>query len=47
MDLAKDRDKWGCFCECGDEPTGFKKCGELLEQLKDCWLFNKGRAPSS
>jgi hypothetical protein len=31
MDLAQDRDKWGGFCECGDEPSGFKKRGELLE----------------
>ena len=33
MDLAEDRDNWGGggVCECDDEISGFKKCGELLE----------------
>ena len=31
-------------CESGDEPSGFIKCWELLDQLKISWLLTKGSA---
>jgi len=30
IDLVQDMDVSGC-CECGDEPHGSTKCGEILE----------------
>jgi len=29
--LAQDRDRWPYACECGNEPSGFVKCGEFLD----------------
>ena len=29
--LAQDRDGWGEACECGNEPSGSVKYGELLD----------------
>jgi hypothetical protein len=31
-------------CERGDEPSGFIKCGGLLEYLRVCLLFRKDSA---
>jgi hypothetical protein len=28
--LAQDRDGWRGSCEGGDEPSGYRKCGEFL-----------------
>jgi len=30
IELAQDRDRWR-ICECGNEPSGFIKCGEFLD----------------
>jgi hypothetical protein len=32
-------------CECGNEHAGSIKCGELLEQLRTCYLLRKDSAP--
>ena len=34
IELAQDRDRWPATCECGDEPSGFIKCGEFLDWLR-------------
>ena len=34
-------------CECGNELSGFIKCGEFLDQLKTNWLLKKDSAPWS
>jgi hypothetical protein len=26
-------------CECGNEPSGSTECGEFLDQLRNCQLF--------
>ena len=31
-------------CECGDEPSGFIKCGEFLDQLRTGQLLKKDSA---
>ena len=31
IELAQDRDRWRALVECGNEPLGSMKCGELLE----------------
>jgi len=31
--LAQDRDRWRTV-ECGNEPSGYVKCGEFLDQLQ-------------
>jgi hypothetical protein len=31
IELAEDRDRWAGSCECGNEPPGSIKCGELLD----------------
>ena len=31
--------------ECGNEPSGSKKCGEFLDWLKTCQVLKKGSAP--
>ena len=31
-------------CECGNEPSGFIKCGELLDWLRNGWLYKKESA---
>jgi len=36
----------GC-CECGEEPSDSIKCGELLDQLRNCQLLKKDSAPRS
>jgi hypothetical protein len=33
IELAQDRDRAGT-CECGNEPSGSIKCGEILDKLK-------------
>jgi hypothetical protein len=30
IDMAQDRGKVACSCECGNEPSGSIKCGEFL-----------------
>ena len=30
VDLVQDRDRWRGACECGNEISGSKKCGEIL-----------------
>ena len=34
-------------CECGNEPSGFVKCGEFLDQLQTSQLLKKDSAPWS
>jgi hypothetical protein len=34
-------------CECGDEPSGFIKCGEFLESLRTGQLLKKDSSPCS
>ena len=34
----------GC-CEHVHEPSGFTKCWEFLDQLRNCWLLKKDSAP--
>jgi len=34
IELAQDRDRWRALCECGNETSGFIKCGEFLDWLK-------------
>ena len=29
--LAQDRERLADACECGDEPSGSRKCGEFLD----------------
>jgi hypothetical protein len=31
IELAQDRDRWRGSYECGNEPSGSIKCGELLD----------------
>jgi hypothetical protein len=31
--------------ECGNEPSGSKKCGEFLDKLKTRWILRKDSAP--
>jgi len=31
IELAQDRDRELCTCECGNEPSGSMKCGEFLD----------------
>jgi hypothetical protein len=35
---SDDRDRWWAF-------SGFKKCGEFLDQLRTCQLLRKESAP--
>jgi hypothetical protein len=44
IDMAQDRDQWGCSCEHGIEPSGSIKCWEVLEWLHSLWLLKKGSA---
>jgi len=30
IELAQDRDRWWGTCECGNESSSSKKCGEFL-----------------
>jgi len=34
IELAQDRDRLACTCECGTEPLDSIKCGEFLDELK-------------
>ena len=34
-------------CECGNEPSGSKKCGEFLDWLKTGQLLTKDSVPWS
>jgi len=34
IDLAQDRDMWWAFCDDGNEPTGFIKCGNFLASYR-------------
>ena len=34
-------------CECGNEPSGSVKCGELLDWLQTSWLLKRDSAPWS
>jgi hypothetical protein len=34
----------GCY-ECGNEPSGSIKCGEFLEQLRNCLFLRKDSTP--
>ena len=34
FELAQDRDRCAGTCECGNEPSGFIKCGEFLDWLR-------------
>ena len=34
-------------CECGNEPSGYVKCGEFLDQLQTSQLLKKDSAPLS
>jgi hypothetical protein len=34
-------------CECGNEPSGFIKCGEYLDSLRTGKLLKKDSAPWS
>jgi hypothetical protein len=36
IDLAVDRDRWRAVNKCRNEPSGSKKCGEILEWLRTC-----------
>ena len=36
IDLARNRDRWRGLCECGNEPSGSIKCGEVLDLLRTC-----------
>jgi hypothetical protein len=31
IDEAQDRDRMAGICECGNEPSGSIKCGELID----------------
>jgi hypothetical protein len=31
IELAQDRDRWRTLIKCGNEPSGFVKCGEFLD----------------
>jgi len=31
IDIAQDRYRWRGTYECGNEPSGYKKCGEFLD----------------
>jgi hypothetical protein len=31
-------------CECGNEPSGFLRCGEFLDQLRSCYILKKDSA---
>jgi hypothetical protein len=46
IDLAQDRDQWKAR-EHGNEPSGFTKCCEILEKLRNWRLIKKGSAPRS
>jgi hypothetical protein len=35
IDLAQDRKKVTCFCECGNEPLGSIKCGEFVDWMRN------------
>jgi hypothetical protein len=43
IDLAQDRDQG--FCEHDNESSGFIKCWEILEWLRNLRLLKKGSAP--
>jgi hypothetical protein len=34
-------------CEHGDEPSGYIKCWETIEQLHNCWPLKLHSAPQS
>jgi len=34
-------------CECGNEPSGYIKCGEFFDWLRTCYLLKKDSAPWS
>jgi len=36
IDLAKDKDRWGCSYECGYEPWGSTEFGKFLDYLSTC-----------
>jgi hypothetical protein len=38
IDLAQDRDRGASDFECGNEISGFIKCGEFLDWLKTSWF---------
>jgi hypothetical protein len=42
IDQALDRDQWRAL---GNEPSGSIKCWEILEQLQNWRLLQKGSAP--
>jgi hypothetical protein len=36
-----------CFCECGNEPSGYIKCREAIEWLHNLWALEKSSASLS
>jgi hypothetical protein len=32
-------------CECGNEPSGFKKCGEFIDYLQTGYLLKNNSVP--
>jgi len=34
--VAQDRDSWRAVVNAANEPSGSKKCGEFLDQLRNC-----------
>ena len=47
IELAQERWQVAGTCECGNEPSGSKKCGEILDQLKTGQFLKKDSAPWS
>jgi hypothetical protein len=55
--IKKDVQEFGCggmdwielagTCECGNEPWRSTKCGEFLDYLRNCYLYEKDCAPWS
>jgi hypothetical protein len=35
IDLGQDRDRWWGCCVCSCEPSGFIKCGEFFDEVRN------------